>query len=158
MKSLNATATLITVFSAVSALAGDCKPDAVEVGPNCLDKFEASVWTIDPTEPDYDKSITKLKKLARNGKATPAKLNKIRGIQQKGIASDDYGPACPDDGAGCTSHFALSLAGVKPAAWNTHIQALAACRNSKKQMTDNETWTLVRSLSLLPNSFTWFWR
>ena len=115
-----------------------CKKDAAKVGHECLDKYESSVWTIDP--PDAA-SLKKLRKLAESGNTTLAKVTAIAGAVQVGATSDDYDPGCPDDGAGCTDYFAFSLSGVTPSTWMTQIQAIALCRNSGKGLPDNATWT-----------------
>src|SRR5438445_1884549 len=41
----------LCVMGVAPALAGTlkCPPDSVQVGPTCADKYEASVWQIDPS-------------------------------------------------------------------------------------------------------------
>jgi formylglycine-generating enzyme required for sulfatase activity len=48
--------------------------------------------------------------------------------------------SCPDTGNGCTGHYAVSLAGVTPAAFINWFQAAAACRNSGKRLATNQEW------------------
>ena len=102
----------VVIFGAVApAEAMACKQDAVKVGATCLDKYEGSVWTISPANAS---SLTALQQLAEAGTATLVTVAAIAGAVQVGGSSDDYGAGCPDDGAGCTAYFALSIAGVPP--------------------------------------------
>ncbi len=122
----------VIIFGAVAPVeAMKCKKDAVKVGDKCLDKYENSVWKIDPADA---KSLKKLRKLAESGNTTLDKVTAIAGAVQVGETSDDYG-------AGCTEYFALSIAGVTPSTRITQIQAMAACGNSGKTLPDNTTWT-----------------
>ena len=138
----------VTLVAVAPAEAMKYKKDAAKVGKECLDKFENSVWKIDPDEPappltaqQAAASLRRLRKLAESGNATLAKVQNIAGAVQVGATSDDYGAGCPNDGAGCTEYFALSIAGVTPSTQITQIQAMAVCRNSGKGLPDNATWT-----------------
>src|SRR5712692_3302837 len=108
-----------------------CPPDSVEVGPVCVDKYEASVWEIPATK-------TLLINKVKNGRATLANLAAGGGIIQHGTDSNDYGSGCPDTGNGCTDFYAVSIAGVRPARFITWFQAVAACRNAGKRLLTNE--------------------
>ena len=51
----------------VSPATAKCPPDAAQVGPTCVDKYEASLWRIPPTE-------SALRKKVQKGTATLANL------------------------------------------------------------------------------------
>jgi hypothetical protein len=116
-----------------------CGPDSVAVGPACLDKYEASVWEI-PNVPANKSLIRRVKA----GKATLADLTSpaavAGGVVQRGVASDDYGAGCPDEGNGCKDFYAVSIPGVTPCAFLTWFQAAAAARNSGKRLPTNAEW------------------
>src|SRR5215475_148896 len=61
----------------------DCPPDSVQVGPICVDKYEASVWEIPATDMLLINKVTQ-------GKATLANLTAKAGVVQHGADSDDY--------------------------------------------------------------------
>jgi len=109
-----------------------CAPDAVAVGPVCVDTYEASVWWVPPANTGL---INKIKK----GTATLADLLAAGAIQY-GVSSDDYGPGCPDTGNGCVNFYAVSIPGVTPSAFLTWFQATAAARNSDKRLPSNAEW------------------
>ena len=111
-----------------SAALAKCESDSVQVGPVCVDKYEASVWqTTDAA------LIKKIKK----GTATLAGLT--AGGTQRGIgATDDY--PCSDNGNDCDEIFAVSIPGVKPSANITWFQAQQACMNSGKRLLTNAEW------------------
>ena len=91
-----------------------CPADSVQVGPICVDKYEASVWSVsDPTK------VAALKKLAQGGKATLAALTAL-GATQHGVSSDDY--PCDNNGNDCSTIFAFSIPGGKPSAFITWFQ------------------------------------
>ena len=106
-----------------------CPPDSVQVGDVCIDKYEASVWSTTDTA-----TINKIQK----GKTASA--IELPLATQHGATGDDYGPGCPDDAAGCTDYYAVSVAGVTPSAYLTQFQAMAACRNAGKHLATNQEW------------------
>ncbi len=112
------------------AEAKDCPSNAARVGPVCVDKYEASVW-----ETTDKASIKKI----RDNTITLADL-RAAGAVQRGISGNDYGPGCPPTGKGCVNLYAVSIAGVKPSAFMTWFQALAAARNSGKRLLSNAEW------------------
>jgi len=112
------------------AYAKKCPQDAVLVGRLCVDKYEASAWETTDTA-----TIKNIKK----GKVDA--VSDLTLATQRGATSDDYGVACPDNGAGCVSVCAVSLPGVTPARYVTQIQATAACRNAGKRLLSNGEWT-----------------
>ncbi len=116
-----------------------CPSDSVEVGPACIDKYEASVWEI-PNVPANKSLIRKVKA----GKATLANLTSAtaiaNGVVQRGVGSDDYGAGCPDTGNGCKDFYAVSIPGATPSAFLTWFQAAAAARNSGKRLPTNQEW------------------
>jgi formylglycine-generating enzyme required for sulfatase activity len=56
------------------------------------------------------------------------------------MGGNDYPPACPLTGNGCTNDYAVSIAGVVPSVYITWFQAAAACRNSGKRLVTNFEW------------------
>jgi len=123
-----------------------CAADAVKVGTTCVDKYEASVWQIHP-------SNTWLVKRVQSGKATLADLT-AAGAVQLGCNFAPYGHAAypagfPDTGnwtavVGSTPPspgvFAVSVAGVVPSACTSWLQAAQACAASGKRLLTNEEW------------------
>lgn len=125
-----------SLFFAISALATWCPPDSVPVGTVCVDKYEASVWSIDPANRGLIRKVQK-------GKVTIALLAD-KGAVQRGADSDDYDLAgCPDTANGCTNIYAVSIRGVTPARFITWFQAAAACRNVGKRLLTNAEWQVA---------------
>ena len=103
------------------------------MGTACIDTYEASVWqTTDATV------IAKIK----DGTVTLADLTPPRAVQH-GASSDDYDPGCPDNPAGCTDFYAVSIAGVTPSRFINWFQSAAACRNSNKRLPANAEWQVA---------------
>ncbi len=105
-----------------------------------MDKYEASVWEVPPAN-------TRLIKKIKEGKATLADLTSpaavAGGVVQRGVASDDYGAGCPDNGNGCKDFYSVSIPGVTPSANITWFQAAAAARNSGKRLPTNQEWQVA---------------
>lgn len=115
------------------AQAGECPPDSIAVGPTCVDKYEASVWNIAPTQ-------EKLIRRVQRGRANVADLA-AGNTTRHGLSADDYDAAnCPDTGNGCTRVYAVSIPGVTPSRFLTWFQAAAACRNAGKRLLTNAEW------------------
>ena len=94
-----------------------CPVNMVRVGPLCVDKYEASVWS----EP-------------------PASDGKPR-VTRFGLTSDDY--PCSFNGSDCSgAHpiYAESLPGRRPSAFITWFQAQQACLNVGKRLPSNAEW------------------
>ncbi len=101
-----------------------CPSDMVPVGPICVDKYEASVWS------------------SADGTGT-----------QYGDAADDYasagessagaGDGCQDNGENCNAIFAVSKAGVNPSSYITWFQAQQACANVGKRLLTNAEWQMA---------------
>lgn len=112
----------------------ECPPDSVPVGPTCVDKYEASVWSIAPTQ---DKLIRRV----RRGRAKVSDLTDGNTASRLGLSADNYDTAsCPDTGNGCTRAYAVSIPGVAPSRFLTWFQAAAACRNAGKRLLTNAEW------------------
>ena len=94
-----------------------CPIHMVRVGPVCVDKYEATVWSAPP---------------ASNG-APQGK--------QFGRSGDDY--PCSFNGNDCSgAHpiYAASLPGKRPSAFITWFQAQQACLNVGKRLLTNAEW------------------
>jgi hypothetical protein len=105
-----------------------CPSDSVQVGPLCVDKYEASVW---------ETSSTNVIKIIKNGHATAALLNG-GGALHRGDGVDNY--PCDNNGQDCSTIYAVSLAGVNPSRNITWFQAQQACLNSGKRLLSNAEW------------------
>lgn len=115
---------------AVAALGGPCPPDAVKVGPLCVDKYEASVW--------QTSNAVLIEKL-QQGRATLNEL--IAGAVQRGGSNDDY--PCLDTGNNCSTIYAASIPNVLPSARLTWFQAQQACANAGKRLLTNAEWQMA---------------
>src|SRR4051812_31947841 len=125
-----------SLFFATSIIAAACPPDSVQVGSVCVDKYEASVWSIDPANKGLIGKV-------RQGKAALSHLSE-GGAVQRGANADDYDLAgCSDNGNGCTNVYAVSIAGVTPAHSLTWFQAAAACANAGKRLLTNTEWQVA---------------
>ena len=112
-----------------------CSRDTVKVGVTCVDRYEASVWSIPPDS-------TTLIKQVQKGRATLAHLTG-GGATQLGIGSTINYP-CGNTGNGCKDLiYAVSLAGVPPSANITWFQAQQACGNSGKRLLTNAEWQMA---------------
>src|SRR5262245_40030680 len=121
-----------------------CPKDSVQVGTICVDKYEASVWQIDPA----NKSLVKK---AQSGTATLADLM-IGGATQLSPSpscSPAYPASFPASGqwtpvAGSNPPspgiYALSIAAVPPSACITWFAAAQACALSNKRLLTNREW------------------
>jgi len=125
---------LLVPVEAKSAL---CPPDSVKSGPTCMDKYEASMWRIPPTNPAGGSNALLIRRIPL-GKTTAAALT-AAGATRLGESSDNYAP-CNDNGSNCTDVYAVSIAGVTPAASINWFQAAAAARNSRKRLPTNQEW------------------
>ena len=111
-----------------------CAPDAVAVGPLCMDKYEASVWQV-PTAG----LIAKIKQ----GTVTLAELT-AGGATQISPSSSGCEPEFPATfpltGQWTKPLYAVSIAGVHPTACVSWFQAVQACRLAGKRLPTNAEW------------------
>lgn len=114
--------------------AAKCKDDAVQVGPICVDKYEASVWEIATSE-------TQLIKKVQKGKIDSEA--DLAAATRRGRTGDDYGAECPNNAAACKNFYAVSIPGVTPSTAVTWFQASAMCRNAGKRLLTNAEWTMA---------------
>jgi len=142
MKQLLCAAVLLAAAMSASAvslpLITKCPPDAVLVGPTCVDKFEASVWQIPA-------SNTILINMVKKGTATLAALTSgatlispAAGALPCGAPS--FPPTFPPDGNWTAPLYSASIAGVLPTACITWFQAEQACALSGKRLIRNDEW------------------
>jgi formylglycine-generating enzyme required for sulfatase activity len=138
----------VCLVAAAPAGAGTlkCPPDSVKVGNVCIDTYEASVWSIPP-------SNTSLVKLVQSGKATLAKLTAGSATQLSPSQSCSPGsgyPAnfpntgnwtpVPGSNPPSAGVYAVSIPGVHPSACITWFQAAQACRLAGKRLLTNSEW------------------
>lgn len=131
------------------AQARRCPADSVKIGTACVDKYEASVWSI----PDPTGTNSSLVKKIVKGKFTLADLLDA-GAQPVGC---NFAPAnlnaypseFPRDGNWTTlpgaspptpGVYAVSLPGVFPSGCTSWFRAAQACRLSGKRLLTNEEW------------------
>jgi hypothetical protein len=115
-----------------------CPGDSVRVGTACVDKYEASVWTIPADNP-------KLLRKVRLGRATLQDLTSGGAVQlgafvQDSCTGDEYGPGFPVTGNWTTPVYAVSVAGTLPSSCITWYQAEQACRLADKRLLTNAEW------------------
>jgi formylglycine-generating enzyme required for sulfatase activity len=115
-----------------------CPPDAVRVGPVCVDKFEASVWSVPAAS-------TRLVDRIRKGKADLEDLAAGGAVQAGAIPTEtcsgvEYGTEFPLTGNWTQPLYAVSVAGVPPSTCITWFQAEQACRLSGKRLLTNQEW------------------
>jgi len=132
------TALVVQVAIVRPAGARRCAPDAVQVGPLCVDKYEASVWSIPPGDAQLLGKI-------RRGRVTVSQLAaggavQMGAIPMTGCTGTDYGPSFPPTGNWTAPLFAASVAGVPPSTCITWFQAEQACRLVGKRLLTNEEW------------------
>jgi len=143
--------TLILLSSLTLAAGGaaaiTCPPDAVPVGPVCVDKYEASLWAV----PDPTTSNATLVAALKQGTATLADLV-AGGATQLGCELAPFFQApfplnFPRNGNWTSTLipatpgvYAASIPGVLPSACPTWFQAEQACRLSDKRLLTNAEW------------------
>ncbi len=116
-----------------------CPPDSVMSGSTCMDKYEASVWRIPPTNPAGGSNALLIKGV-RLGVATVASLTAAGATQLGKLSDTEYAPCNGRDGSLCTDIYAVSLRGVLPSTWITWFQAQQACKNARKRLPSNAEW------------------
>jgi hypothetical protein len=123
----------LAVFLKKLALLGGCAPDAVKVGPACVDKYEASVW--------WTQDGALIQKI-RLSTVTAADLKPPGALQlgtQPGVF-EAFGCDTSGNGAGCKDVYAVSIPGVVPSRFMSWFQAAAAARNAGKRLPTNAEW------------------
>ena len=137
----------------VHAAIPKCPPDSVRVGDACIDKYEESVWLIDPV------NNPGLVNKVQAGKATLADLtaggtlaaiqlgpaNACGGVGPGGNYGANFpftGNWSPIEGSNPPSPgvYAVSIPGVMPSACLSWFQANQACALSGKRLVGNEEW------------------
>jgi hypothetical protein len=106
----------------------------------CIDRYEASVWSIPPTNGALLAKV-------RSGRATLTDLTNGGAVQLGPVATDScgaahvaYGEGFPVTGNWTTPLYAVSVAGVLPSTCITWYQAEQACRLSGKRLLTNQEW------------------
>ncbi|MBI3797235.1 MAG: SUMF1/EgtB/PvdO family nonheme iron enzyme [Deltaproteobacteria bacterium] len=129
----------VMVVGLLAALAGadQCPPDSVEAGPVCVDKYEASVWSIPATN-------TVLIKKVKGGTATLAALQAGKATQL-GCTTARYNHTAfpvsfPSSGNWTDPVYAVSVAGTLPTACVKWFQAEQACALAGKRLLTNQEW------------------
>lgn len=115
------------------AITARCAPDAVSVGPLCVDLYESSVWEISADDALLIREV-------QRGRIAEASELVDAGAKPRGANVDDYGDDCPTTGQGCANLYAVSIPGVLPAQHTSWFQALQACTNSGKRLLTNAEW------------------
>lgn len=119
----------------IGEAASTCASDGVQVGPVCVDKYEASVWNIPPEQKGLIKKV-------KQGKATLDKL--LAGGATQVSPSDSCSPALPESfpvtGNWTAPLYAVSIPGVPPTACISWFQAEQACALSGKRLLSNQEW------------------
>jgi formylglycine-generating enzyme required for sulfatase activity len=126
--------------------AGGCPRDAVRVGAVCVDRYEASVWQIPPTNKPLLKKV-----LA--GRVTAADLTDggavLIGCQLVPDAVANYPANFPNGGQWTPvpgsdppspGVYAVSVPGVRPTTCTSWYRASQACRLSGKRLPRNDEW------------------
>jgi hypothetical protein len=136
---LAAALAFVVVLVQVEVACARCAPDAVEVGPTCVDRYEASIWRIPA-------GAVSLLTRVRKGKATLDDLL-AAGATQIGAAStapwcldELYSTGFPPDGNWTEPLYGLSVAGVLPSTCVTWFQAEQACALAGKRLVTNQEW------------------
>ena len=130
MKRLLGICPLVMGLMAISAFA-QCPINTVESGNICVDRYEDSIW--ETTNPLAIQLI-------ETGQVVNAQQLINLGAVQRGVNGNDYGAACPDNGAGCKTLYAVPLPRVKPSMFMNWFQAAAVCRNAGKRLLTNAEW------------------
>jgi formylglycine-generating enzyme required for sulfatase activity len=114
-----------------------CSPDAVLIGPTCVDKYEATVWQIPSNNASL---VTKLQR----GKATLGDLQAGGATQvsapTSGICSPGFPATFDVTGNWTAPLYAASVPGVLPTACISWFQAEQACALSGKRLITNQEW------------------
>lgn len=114
----------------------DCPPDSVKSGALCVDKHEASVWSIPGTNTNLVESV-------QQGTATLSDLT-AGGATQHGCRMAPFNlrtyPATFPSDSDRDPLYAVSVPGVLPSTCLTWAQARVACALSTKRLPTVEEW------------------
>jgi Sulfatase-modifying factor enzyme 1 len=123
-----------------------CPPDSVKVGTLCVDKYEDSVWAIDPTNKKLVKKVLAGKATATDlqsgGASELAPAGSCTGSVSYGAtfpATGNWIPI-PDSSPPSPGIYAASIANVLPSACITWFQANQACALVGKRLLRNDEW------------------
>ena len=128
-----------------------CPPDSVKVGDVCIDKYEESVWLIDPV------NNSALVNKVQAGYATLTDLHTGGALAAIQLGAADtcsdrlnyYGANFPPTGnwspipgsnPPSPGVYAVSIPGVQPSSCISWFQANQACRLSGKRLARNDEW------------------
>jgi formylglycine-generating enzyme required for sulfatase activity len=116
--------------------AARCAPDAVAVGPSCVDTYEASVWQV----PDDAVLVRKIKR----GVVHLSDLTAVGAVPLGCLAGQTAYPATfPPTGNWTAAVYAVSVPGVRPSTCVSWFQAEQACALSGKHLVANRDWQVT---------------
>jgi hypothetical protein len=148
MRALTTALALLAVLVAgPSQAAKKCAPDSVASGPACVDRYEASVWSV-PSPTTSNKGLVRK---IRKGTVRLADLERAGAVR---LGCDEselpaFPASFPPDGAWqplpgtdppTPGVYAASVAGALPTACVTWFQADQACALSGKRLLTNAEW------------------
>src|SRR5262249_15936363 len=127
---------LITCTAVAAPASALCPPDAVQVGPTCVDKYEESIWQIPAA------NILLIRKVQRGpaalGDVTAAGATQLGCIV--GAGQTPYPASFPVNGNWTAPVYAVSVPGVLPSTCVSWFQAEQACALSGKRLVTNQEW------------------
>lgn len=125
----------------------DCPPDAWPIGTLCVDRYEGSIWQIDPSRGVLIRKVVE-------GRASLADLN-AGGAQLAQPAAGtgvQLEPGFPQTGNWSMPFYAASVRGVYPTVSITWFQAAQACALSGKRLLTNQEWQIAAAGTLDPGA------
>jgi len=133
MRKVTMVSLAVALVTSAASAASTCGPDAVQAGPVCLDRYEASVWKVPNPTTTNASLVTKI----ILGTATRADLT--AGGATRVIARDE----CSRSGQNCANDiYAVSLAAEFPSGFVTWFQAQEACTNAGKRLPTSAEWQM----------------
>jgi Sulfatase-modifying factor enzyme 1 len=135
---------LTAVLPARAAGILHCPPDSVKVGGTCVDKYEASVWQINPANLTLVLKVLSGRVTLADLAAGGARLVSSPFCSATGFPANfpENGNWTPVPGSNPPSPgiYALSVPGVNPSRCVTWFQANQACLLSGKRLLTNQEW------------------
>lgn len=142
-----AVALLAATLPGGAQAAKKCPPDSVASGATCIDRYEASIWSVPGPTTTHKGLVKKIQK----GTVKLADLERAQAVPLGCDEMDqpDFPASFPPDGgweplAGTDPPtpgiYAVSLAGVVPSGCATWFQADQACALSGKHLPTNQEW------------------